>query len=172
MKTTKSRRTPSIPYLRRRLQKSGKTYYYLEVPVSANRGEIALGDDYSVALAKREQLLLVIRLTEREESNNLLFVLDLYKEIVIPTLERKKQRENLRTMGNLLGFFRATSYSFNDIESPDLHESYSIWRSTKATARVKNELSFLRRLRNLALQWKVLEDFSEVDACKPRSPLL
>ena len=157
MKPIYPRRALRISFMRKRLQKSGKTYYYFEVPGTAGRKEVSLGNELSIALKRRADLLLAIRIGEREIGNDLLFTLGLYKEIVIPTMEQKSQKENLRTVGNFVDFFLAHKFSFADIESPKLIDLYEMSRKTKSKVRLRNEISFLKRLRNQAQKWRILE---------------
>jgi hypothetical protein len=149
----KAKRKASIPWLRIRPQKSGKTYYYLEMPGNARRDEIALGSDYLAALQRRQELLLQFRIESRKEVNDLKFVMVLYREIHIPTFEVQKKKENYFTISQLEAFIAHSNMDLKDLDDPQLHVRYAQWRNARLSIRVKNELAMLRRLKNLALRW-------------------
>jgi hypothetical protein len=144
-----------IPWLRIRTQKSGTEYYYLEIPGSADREEIALGSDPGMALKKRETLLLKMRLDGRTEQNKIVFMLNLYTEILMPTVELQKRKENTVTVTKLIEFFQNSTFTFDDIESQQLHDLYVKWRNTKSTIRIKSEIAFLKKLRTISKRWNL-----------------
>jgi hypothetical protein len=143
--------------LRKRQQKSGKSYYYVELPGNERRQEIAVGKDYSVAITMREELLLNFRCANRVEKNDVTFALVLFREIVVPTLAPRKIRENLRTINNLMSFFQRTDFGFEDIDAPRLYEQYAAWRNSNGTMRVRHEIAFLKRLKNQAKKWRLFD---------------
>jgi hypothetical protein len=81
------------------------------------------------------------------EPRDLLFSLELYREIVVPLLSPLAQRENFASIEKLVAFFRCWDYGWEDIESAVLLETYSQWRDPKFSLRIKGELSLLKRVR-------------------------
>jgi len=136
-----------IPFFRARLQKSGQTYFYFEIPGSGGREEIALGNVKQSAIKKWQALLFQSRFESRSEPNDLLFCLELYKEIFVPLLSPLTQRENLTSIEKLMAFFKCQDYGWEDIESPELLTAYSQWRNPKFSLRIRGELSLLKRVR-------------------------
>jgi hypothetical protein len=136
-----------IPFFRARLQKSGQTYFYFEIPGTKGREEIALGNNKQSAIKKWQSLLLQCRTENRSEPSDLLFSLELYREICVPLLSPLTQRENLTSIEKLVAFFKCQDYGWEDIESPELFEIYSQWRNPKFSLRIKGELSLLKRVR-------------------------
>ncbi len=153
MSASKKKRKASIPWLRIRPQKSGKIYYYFELPVNARRDEIALGSDYLTALQRRQELLLQIRIDSRKELNDLKFVIALYREIYIPTFEFEKRKENYSSISQIEAFIAQSNIDLEDLDDPQLHSRYAQWRNARLSIRVKNEIALLGRLKNLAQRW-------------------
>jgi hypothetical protein len=150
-------RKSSIPWLRQRQQKSGATYFYFEIPESKPREEIALGSDHEAALIQRRQLLLNFRAGKRSENSDLVFALNLYREIVVPTLDAIPQKENLATIEKLVAFFRGSKFGFGDIDSPELQEAYALWSNPKLQLRIKSDLSLLKRIHREFSKWNLLD---------------
>lgn len=136
-----------IPFFRARVQKSGQTYFYFEIPGIAGREEIALGNIKQNAMKKWQALLFQCRTENRLEPSDLLFSLELYREIVVPLLSPLTQRENLASIEKLMAFFKCQDYGWEDIESPELLKTYSQWRNPKFSLRIQGELSLLKRVR-------------------------
>ena len=153
MTAKKPKRNTNIPWLRTRLQQSGRIFYYLEIPKSSDRAEVSLGCDLSKALDKREKFLVKFRNESREEVNDLKFVIELYKEIAIPTFDIKKRKENSFTVTKLESFIAHCSMEFKDIDDPELPARYAQWRNPKFTILIKNELSFLKVLKKAWREW-------------------
>lgn len=143
MKTTKSR----TPFFRSRKQKSGLTYYYLEIPGANTRSEVALGNVRQDALKMRQELLFKYRTENRTEPSDLIFWLSLYKEILVPMLAPLARHENHASIEKLMTFFNGREFGWKDIENPGLMETYSQWRNPKFSLRIKGELSLLKRVR-------------------------
>lgn len=136
-----------IPFFRARLQKSGQTYFYFETPGIGGRAEVALGNVKQNAIKKWQTLLFRCRTERQTEPSDLLFSLELYREIFVPLLSPLTQRENFASIEKLVTFFSERNFGWEDIESPLLFETYSQWRNPKFSLKIKGELSLLKRVR-------------------------
>lgn len=157
MKTKTRRGGKGISLLRTRMQKSGAKYYYVEIPSGSERKELALGKDFCTALKRREEVILKARVDSRKEPSQLLFVIKLYKEITLPTIDPKVQKVNTIAATKLAEFFQTSKFTLMEIESPHLAQEYAGWRNTKSAIRLHNEISLLKRLRSLAQKWGIEE---------------
>lgn len=89
------------PHMRKRVQRSGKAYYYLDTGKSP-RKEIALGDDFILALRKYTELHQVAPTTA-----SILFgsVIDKYMAERLPDLSANTQKTHSSDMKHLRAFF-------------------------------------------------------------------
>lgn len=147
----------SIPWLRQRRQRSGTTYFFFEIPDSKSRKEVALGRDREAALIQRQKLLLKFRVENRTESSDLIFALNLYREIVVPTLDLIPQKENRATLEKLVAFFRGSTFSFDAIDTPELQDAYARWLNPKLQLRIRSDLSLLKRIHREVSKWDLLD---------------
>ena len=136
-----------IPFFRARLQKSGRTYFYFEIPDSTRRAEIALGNIKQDAIKHWQSKLFQYRTANRSEPCDLVFDLKLYLEIFVPLLSPLSQRENIVSIQKLVAFFSDGNYGWGDIGSPVLFESYRKWRNPKLSLKIMGELSLLKRVK-------------------------
>jgi hypothetical protein len=156
------RKGSSIPWLRIRTQKSGKTYFFLEVPNTSSREEIPLGSDRESALFRRQGILFKKRCLNRVETNEVIFTLQIYQEIAVPLLEPPARRENSASIGKLIDFFRDLEHSWKDVESPEFPVRYATWRGPQLALRIRGELALLNKTRIAFSKW--LSDSSLVNA--------
>jgi len=88
------------PHMRKRVQRSGKAYYYFDSGAKP-RKEIPLGDDYIVALRKYAELHEVAKV----DSPSFGDVIARYERDVLPTLSENTQRTHKSDMKHLLKDF-------------------------------------------------------------------
>ena len=144
----------SIPWLHRRTQKSGQDYYYVAIPNSTPRQEIAVGPNLEEALVQR-QILLARYWNEHPLSRDPLVNLLLqYQNIHAPLLDTHFQRkENLSSLENLVNFFSSHRCLVCEIESPLVAQRYLAWRNPKLSMRARSELSLLKRVVKVSQSW-------------------
>ncbi len=149
----KKRRTNSVLWLRIRTQKSGKKYYYLEIPDAFPRQEVALGSDLESALMRRREMLFRIRCLSRVETNEVVFTLQMYEEIAVPLLAPPARKENSASIGKLIDFFRNSELSWNDVESSEFQARYTASRGPQRALRIQGELALLKKTRVAFNEW-------------------
>lgn len=88
------------PHMRKRTQRSGKVYYYLDTGEKPRR-EIPLGDDYIVALRKYADLNEVAKVAAPKFGD----VIVKYEVEVMPTLAASTRQTHTSDMKNLRAFF-------------------------------------------------------------------
>ena len=138
------------PRMRKRLQKSGKTYFYY----MAGANLIPLGADYVVALKKYQELEIVVR-PELQElimmSTTFAYVANRYFKEVVPNKALSTQKDNKRELKNLLAFFNDPPVSINQIQPVHVAE-YLQWRR-EAKTRANREVALLSHIFNMARTW-------------------
>ena len=95
------------PYLRARVQKSGKTYYYFDTGAKP-RVEKSLGSDYPQALKQYAELTI-----NHPQSLVVTFqmAIDKYVREVLPTKSVATQKDYLKCLKNISLFFMPMNYS-------------------------------------------------------------
>jgi integrase len=89
------------PHMRKRVQRSGKAYYYLDTGEKPRR-EIALGDDYIAALRKYAELHEIAKVAAPKFGD----VITKYEVEVLPTLATSTQATHKSDMKHLRAFFQ------------------------------------------------------------------
>lgn len=129
--------------LRKRTQKSGNVFYYLELSGSPDRSEIPLGANFNKALILRAKYLLNFDQINTSQKENFYFISELFSQILLPTKPLKIQSENLSAIVNLRKFVIENNLRYE----PNfrlLHENdYIDWRGSKAQIRAKREWSLI-----------------------------
>jgi hypothetical protein len=87
--------------LRARKQKSGRTYYYLEVKNSLSRKEIALGCDLSIVISAWKKSV-QLNLDQVPEAKSAQWLIDRFAVEQLPLLDAKKQAITQRELSRLL----------------------------------------------------------------------
>lgn len=145
----------TISYLRMRRQKSGKVYYYLELPSTTGRREIALGPNKELALEERQSMLIEHFSKKRTEPNDAQFAVKVFKEIVVPMLNERAKKENTRSIAKLTEFFKAhPEMTLVDVPSPFFEEVYYFWRGESFSLVTQNEISLARRICATFMNWQ------------------
>lgn len=147
----------SISFLRRRKQRSGSDYYYLEIPKCRPRQEVCLGTNFEDALIQREVLLTQYFLKLAPNQDLILPMLELFELIQVPTMDTAAKRENIRSLRHLQKFFREhPNYRSCDIGSTGLQEEYRDWRGHHLLLTSSSELSLLSRAAAKVKGWIAL----------------
>lgn len=129
--------------LRRRTQKSGNVFYYLELSKSPGRSEIPLGTDFNKALIFRAKYLLKFDQINTIQNENFSFISELFSQILLPTKPLKIQSENLSAIVNLRKFVNENNLRYEP-NFRHLHENdYIAWRGSKAQIRARREWSLI-----------------------------
>lgn len=139
----------SVSRLRKRIQRSGTTYYYYDTG-GTPRKEIALGSDYGLAIieyAKLEQSRTASALVQ--EVLTFAYVASLYMAEVAPTKAPASQKDNIRELKQLLLFFNDPPAPLESIE-PQHVRQYLRYRSKTAPVRANREKALLSSIWNFA----------------------
>lgn len=137
-------RKETIPYLRARVQRSGKVSYYLELTSKHARREVPLGSCLESALAEREHLLFNhFHLKEVFPARPISF-LHWYQLIMVPRLTPRVAAENRASIDRLIFFFQETATS--DLSIDDLELYYMQWRDQRLPLRARREFGLLKRI--------------------------
>jgi integrase len=124
-KPTKNLNLP--PHMRKRVQRSGKVYYYLDTGAKP-RKEIPLGDDYIVALRKYAEHYEIAK----TESPSFGDVMTKYEVDVMPTLATSTQRTHKHDMKHLRAKFNDAP--LDQIKPMHIREFLDIHRDKPTTA--------------------------------------
>jgi hypothetical protein len=142
-----------LPWLRARLQSSGATYYYLEIPNAKPRREIALGKDLEVALATRRSWLLQFLTRGLSGQSTAVVALAMYKEIEVPRFQRATQIENFNAIKRLVAFLHANE-RFSEInQETDLLNSYQNWIGVDLKIRARSDIAFFKMVLKSVSKW-------------------
>jgi hypothetical protein len=116
----------SIRYLRvRRI--SGEVKYFFALPNSPTRRELPLGENRDLAIDRLYELLLVHRLQNRSESNNIAFAIQLFQEFELRHLDKLTVIENRKVIQRLLAFLKLRNFDIKDLGSTEFILSYQLW---------------------------------------------
>lgn len=153
----------SIPYLHLREHRSGRNFYYLEIPQSSPRSEVGLGAAYEDALRQRSLLLTRHYMKDTAVQGHILPMLALFELVQVPTLDITAKRENSRSLKHLHKFFRERAqYQLSDIGSKSLHDEYLTWRAHRFNLSARGELSLLKRVAKMVQGWIALAAPSQI----------
>lgn len=141
-----TKKNMTVPWLRRRTQSSTTDHYYLEIPNSKPRKEIALGSNLDEALARRQTFLKQYWDEHPLSIDPLVNLLLQYKHIHVPLLDKHSKKENFSSLKHLVNFFSSHKCDVCAIESPMVAHQYLFWRNSKLPMRAKSELSLLKRV--------------------------
>jgi integrase len=136
----------AIPRLR--LRKRGDTTYYFYDHGGSPRKEEALGTDYGLAIRRWAEI-------ERDgaekpqEVITFKYVSDRYLGAVVPTKAPGTQRDNHKSMRQLLAFFNEPPCPLDSI-TPNQVKKFLRWRGTKAQVRANRDKALLSHLWNWA----------------------
>lgn len=134
----------TVPFLRKRVQKSGNIFYYLELPEKQSRSEIPLGSCLESALAERRILLFKhLHLIEKFPAQQI-SILQWYEVIMVPLLAPRVASENRASIGRLILFFQQASVT--DCSYDELESAYKKWRAQRLKIRAKKEFGLLKRI--------------------------
>lgn len=131
--------------MRKRKQRSGKTYYYLDTGETP-RIEIPLGPDYTLAVKKWAELT-----TEVAPTGSLVtfrYVAERYQKEVFPTKGLATQKMNLREFKQLFKVFQDASAPMESIETINVRQ-YLDWRKS-AKIRANREVALFSHVWNFA----------------------
>jgi integrase len=139
----------SIPRFRRRVQKSGKIYYFYDHGHGddGKRHEEPLGNDYGLAVKRWAEI-------ERESNRRaqavitFRYVCDKYRAEIVPTKSPATQRDNLREIVKLIEFFDDPPGPLDAIE-PQHVKQYLRWRQ-EAPVRANREKALFSHIWNWA----------------------
>lgn len=133
--------------VRSRKQKSGKTYFYLDVG-GKPRKEIPLGCDFAAAIRKWAELRSPLATPDRKTFR---YLAQEYSAQVIPNKAPRTQKDNLTELANLQKFFGNPDIPLDDLEP--LHvQQYLEWRGKNAKVRANRERALLSHMWNFARQ--------------------
>lgn len=128
--------------MRARVQRSGRTFYYLDTG-SKPRHEIPLGSDYTEAVQKWAELTV----TGPAPAVTFHSVAARYEREIIPTKAQRTQKDNLSELQKLKQFFNDPA--LDDIEPVDVRQ-YLDWRGSTAKVRANREKALLSHIWNFA----------------------
>lgn len=136
------------PYLRTRVQKSGKTYYYFDTG-GKPRVEKPLGSDYPQALKQYAELTI-----NHPQSLIVTFqmAIDKYVREVLPTKSVATQKDYLKCLKNISLFFNTPPAPINAIEAVHIRQ-YLDWRGKSSQKRANAECSLISVVFNHARAW-------------------
>lgn len=143
----RSSKPDSIPRLRARRMKSGKTWYYYDHG-GKPRKEEPLGCDYGLAIQRWAEI-------EREGSERaqavitFRYVADRYRAEVIPEKAPRTQKDNTAELAKLIEFFDDPPGPLDAI-TPQHVKQYLRWRGRKAKVRANREKALLSHVWNWA----------------------
>ncbi len=115
------------PHMRKRAQRSGKFYFYLDTG-GRPRKEIPLGDDYVLALKKYADLVK----TARADPTTFGAVIEKYLADVLPTLARNTQKTHTSDMKHLTKEF--STAPIDQLRPKDIRNFLDDYKSMPTTA--------------------------------------
>ena len=134
--------------MRERVQKSGKTWFYLDVGGTPRR-EIPLGSIYAIAIRKWAELVSPAA-SELPLCVTFSWLASEYSNRVIPTKAPRTQRDNKSEIKNLVEFFRSGGDAPVDDIQPQHVAQFLEWRSKTAPVRANREKALLSHIFNWA----------------------
>lgn len=141
----------AIPRLRKRMQKSGRIYYYYDTGERPRR-ELPLGDDYGLALIKYAELEQTsVAHAAAQEAITLEYVIGKYKIDVLPKKAPRTQKDNERELKTLIEFFCDPPGPLDSIAPKHVHQ-FLRWRGQTAKVRANREKALLSAIWNYARQ--------------------
>lgn len=137
------------PHMRARRQKSGKTYYYLDLG-GKPRVEKPLGDDYALALQQWSHL----NQHKLPAASVVTFKMacDKYIKDILPSKSANTQKDYLKCLKQISVFFNNPPAPINEIEAKHIRQ-YLDWRGATSTKRANAECSVISTIFNHARGW-------------------
>jgi integrase len=149
------KRQKKYPYpmpvgMRARVQKSGKTWYYLDLG-GKPRKEVALGSIYADAIRKWAELVSPAA-SELPNAVTFSWLASEYNNRVVPTKALRTQKDNRSEIQSLLAFFTSGGDAPIDEIRPQHVAQFLEWRSKTAPVRANREKALLSHMFNWARQ--------------------
>lgn len=123
------------PRMRKRVQRSGRIYYYHDTGGKPRR-EIPLGSDYIAAVQKWAELEQDYSIP-KEAAITFRYVAEKYLVDVLPTKSVRTRSDNIKELNVLLEFFDDPPAALDEIQPLHIRQ-YLKWRSEKARAWFKS----------------------------------
>jgi len=139
-------RNKNLPAGMRARHRGNKTYYYLDTGAKPKRKEIALGQDYVLAVQKWAEL--TVSSAAPGAIVTFRHVAERYQREVLPSKAPTTQKDNLRELANLYKFFDDPPGPLDEIDPVDIRQYLDFRRD--APVRANREKALFSHIWNFA----------------------